>query len=459
MKRFLVVALMAAFILGTVGMAHAIEIKAKGQWRVHFNYEDNWDYGAMQSANLQRSEYDRFSAWQRMRTQFEFVANENLKGVLQLEIGNIRWGQQGFQAGAPGRGVNVKTRLAYLDFNLPNTQVNVKAGRQAVGLPSTMGSLILDSEAGAVLVHTPFTDMLGLTLGWARAYDFARGNPDDITEKWDDEVDVFMAVLPVNMDGLKLNPFFAYSRWGKDFTDTDKNANMFHAGLNFDLAMLDPVGIRGDFNYGTVKWNDDPSYKQSGWFGLLAVQYAMDMVTPQLFGWYESGEDADYWRGGDSKRMPTIETWGGAFGPGVGYGQRTAFAGDSYLRGVLLALDLAAWFDGYWADPWQTAQGAVGTWGTGVGLRNIKFVDNVSHDLVGYYMKGTNHTDNLHLFNKDDTYWEVCFNNRWQMYENLALIAEFAYGKLDLDDRNTGVRGDIFDKSLKLGKVGFFYSF
>lgn len=460
MKKLVGLAVLVAFILGSAGMASAVEMKAKGWWRVHFNYLDNWDYGAMQQETGKRSEYDRFNALQRMRTQFEFIANENLKGVLQLEIGNVRWGQDGFDLGGGGRRNNVKTRFAYLDFNVPNTAVNVKAGRQILPLPSTMGSHILDSEGPAVLVGVPFSDMLGLTLGWARASDERTSNPDDITVKWDDELDVFMAVLPVSMDGLKLNPFAVWSRWGKDFDGTDKNSNMMHFGLNFDISMLDPIKFKGDINYGTVKWNDQPSVKQSGYVAVLAMEYAMDMFTPTVFGWYESGEDRDFARGGDSKRMPTIETFGGAFGPGVGFGQQTSLAGDSYFRYMLSLMEFAG--SGNPWDIWQNAQGAVGSWSLGAGLRNMKFVDGVSHSLIGFYMKGTNHEDNLNLFTKKDNYWEVAFRNNWKMYENLALVAEFAYGKVSLDDLNTrgaDRRSDWFDKALKLGKVGFVYNF
>ncbi|WP_028573460.1 outer membrane homotrimeric porin [Desulfonatronum lacustre] len=462
MKRLVCLAVLVAFILGTAGMASAIELKAKGWWRVHFNYLDNWDFGAMQQAspNKDRSEYDRFDALQRMRTQFEFVANENLKGVLQMEIGNARWGADNFDLGAGGRSNNIKTRFAYLDFNFPGTPVNVKAGRQPVALPSTMGSHILESEGTGVLVGVPFSDMAGLTLGWVRAFNHDRANPDDITKKWDDEVDAFVAVVPVTLDGLKLNPFAAYTRWGKDFTGTDKNANMMHFGLNFDVSMLNPIGIKGDLNYGTMKWNDKPSVKQSGWVAVLAVDYAMDMMTPTVFGWYESGEDKDFATGGDSKRMPTIETYGGAFGPGVGFGQQTTMAGDSYFRYMLAGMEFAG--TGNLWDVWQNAEGAVGSVALGAGLKKIQFIDGVSHDLTAFYMKGTNHKDNIHLFTKEDNYWEVTFNNRWQMYENLALLAEFAYAKVNLDDlstRGADRRSDWFDKAMKLGKVGFIFNF
>ncbi|HDQ39590.1 MAG TPA: hypothetical protein ENN39_00970 [Desulfonatronum sp.] len=433
MKRFAVLALLAAFILGSVGIAQAVEIKAKGVWRVHANYIKNRDFNG-------DTKEDNFFAMQRARTIFEFIASENLKAVLQFEIGNTRWGGPG--GGALNTdGTNVKTKHAYLQFKLPNTEVDIKAGLQGVALPSTMGSHILSADVAAFVASIPFNDMLGLTLGWARPYDLETVNPDDPTEKWDDEVDVFMAILPVSLDGVSLKPFVAYSRWGKDFTGSGKNANMWHGGLNFAVTMLDPIAIKGDFNYGTVKWAT--GYKQNGWIADLAVEYKMDMVTPQIFGFYESGEKSN---STDSKRMPVIGTDGGAFGPGVALGQQTTFGGgDSFVRSLL---------GGY-----QNLEGAIGAWGIGAALRNITFMEDLSHNLVAYYAKGTNANEYWGLMTKKDKLWEVDFNTKYQMYENLALVLELAYAKVDLNDFGTGFRGDIADDGLYRGILGFVYSF
>lgn len=456
MKRFAVLALLAAFILGTVGVAQAVEIKAKGTWRVHFNVVDNPDFGFIQGLTGERAEYDRFSAEQRMRTIFEFVASENLKGVLHLEIGNLRWG--GPNGGALNAdGTNWKTKHAYINFKLPGTAVDVRAGIQPVALPSTLGSRILAADVGAVVANVPFNDMLGLTFGWARAFDQDKYNDEDISRKWDDELDVFMGVLPINMDGISLNPFVAYSRWGKDLTGWDKNANMYHLGLNFAVTMLDPIGILGDFNYGHVNW--DTNFKQKGWAADLAVQYAMDMVTPQLFFAYETGEKSNYWRGTeDSNRMPVIGTDGGDWGPGVGTSWKTSFNGGAYVRDYLAVLDVLAILSGQRADPYQSLEGTLGLWAVGAALRNINFMENLSHELVAYYAKGTNHKDNVFLMTTKDNYWEVNFNTNYQMYENLSVILELAYGKLSLDDMGMN-RGDLADKALKRGAFGVVYKF
>lgn len=444
MKRFLVLTMLAAFVFFASGTAQAVEIKAKGTWRVQFNVIKNPTFN-------NDEKWDTFAAMQRMRTIFEFIASENLKGVLQVEIGNLTWGDDE-GGGLNTDGVNLKTRHAFIDYKLPVGDVQLKAGLQGVALPSSLGSHILEADVAALVAHVPFTDAVGLTLGWARAFDLDKENPDDFTKKWDDEVDVFLAVLPVNLDGISVNPFAAVSRWGKDFNlyglENPKNATMWHTGLNFEVDMLDPVKIMGDFNYGQVKWADD--FKQSGWIADFVVQYAMDMVTPELFFLYESGEGSDFLKGEKSKRMPSIGTDGGSVSiGGVGYGGGTEFSEDNFLRGFLVELDLMEY---------QADEGAVGLWAVGAALRDITFMENLSHELLVSYARGTNHKDNFFLMTTKDSYWEVDFNTTWQLYENLSVILELAYGKITLDDMGMG-RDDLAKDAMYRGVLGMVYEF
>jgi hypothetical protein len=520
MKRFAVLAMMAAFVLSTVGLAYATELKVRGTWRVQLNHINNPTFD-------DDAEIDQFSAQQRMRTIFEFIANENLRGVLQLEIGDLRWGFAGPAAGrgvggAIGTdGVNIETRHAFINFKVPNTEVDVKAGLQAVALPSTLGSHILAADVGAVVANVPFNDMASLTLGWARALDeftrdrdavpatlvvdpaaidpaaiqaimnaaadpavtaaladfnaaIAAGDsvaaaealaaieafrlpvpfelrPGRPAEQRNDELDVFLAVLPLKLEGARVNPFVAMSLWSAGVNaETEENATMWHTGVNFSVTALEPIVIRGDLNYGTVDWGtmNGVNIEQAGWVGLLAVEYAMDMVTPQLFAVYETGEDAADLEEGESRRMPAINTDGGAFGPGVGLGTASAFAGNNFLRRVLDDV-----------DP-QAEHGAIGMWALGAALRDIKSMDKLSHDLVAFYARGTNEEETIFLFTAEDSYWEMNFNTRYQMYENLALILELAYGKVSLDDLNLNIgRDEIADDAMTRAVLGLVYRF
>ncbi|GAB6058918.1 outer membrane homotrimeric porin [Desulfonatronum parangueonense] len=463
MKRLLTLAIMAAFILGTVGMAQAVEIQAKGTWRVNFNYLKNAD------SFDSDSEVDKFRAVQRMRTLFEFVASENLKGVLHLEIGNLTWGGGG--AGGAGNarggalnadGVNVATKNAFIQFNVPGTGAAIKAGIQGFALPSTYGSHILSADVAALAAIIPFNEMMGLTVAWARPYDVTQGT---FETKIEDEVDVFAAVLPISLDGVTLNPFAVYARWGKDFLNDTfgagvqpnpfRNANQWFAGLNFTVDMLDPIVFFGDFNYGHVKLTDDRKF--SGFIADLAVQYRMPMMTPELFFLYESGEDSKYSRGGDSKRMPTIGTDGASWAPTAFGMTGSSFGGgvDGILRSFIAGLPGATPLDSYWA-----VEGTLGMWALGAKLGDISFIDRLSHDLIFLYAKGTNDTANAQLFTSDDKYYEVTFDSNYQIYENLVARLELGWGKLDLDDLTSGSgRSDLAKDSAWKVSGGFIYRF
>ncbi|WP_031386358.1 outer membrane homotrimeric porin [Desulfonatronum thiodismutans] len=456
MKKLVVLAVLAAFILGTAGFASAIELNAKGNWRVHFNYLKNTnDFDG-------DSKYDKFQAMQRARVLFEFIASENLKGVLHFEIGNQSWGNQGHGAALNADGVNVKTKNAFIQFAIPGTQAAVKAGIQGFALPSTYGSHILSADVAALAAIIPFNDMMGLTVAWARPYDLTQGTAN---AKIEDEVDVFAAVLPISLDGVKLNPFAVYARWGKDFlngafgANADpnpfKNANQWFAGLNFAVDMLDPFVIKGDFNYGSVKLTDN--FKASGFIADVALAYKMDMMTPEVYFLYETGEDSKYSRGGDSKRMPTIGTDGTSWAP-TSFGMvGSSFGGgtDGIMRGFIADLPGASDLDSYWAT-----EGTIGMWATGVKLGDITFVQDLSHTLGFMFAKGTNDTANANLFTKDDKYYEVTFDHKYQIYENLSLLVETAWGKMDLDKLNVGKsREDLAKDSAWKLAAGFNYRF
>ena len=105
--------------------ASATELKVRG----------NLDMYGMWSANLMDhnsdvSDSDNYFTTQRMRTYFDYLANENLKAVLGLEIDNVGGDNTdniGGDWGTDGKG-NIEVKHAYLNFTLPDTTVNVQAG-------------------------------------------------------------------------------------------------------------------------------------------------------------------------------------------------------------------------------------------------------------------------------------------------------------------------------------------
>jgi hypothetical protein len=430
MKRLITLAIMVAFILGTIGMAQARHapadflVGAKGDWQMSGNYVKN--------PTLDKdAKVDPFQAWQRLRTAFEFVASENVKAVFRLHVEN-RWGE----AGHGGLGVAKGTAntsdvigydLAYLDLFVPNTDVNLKVGKQLITLPGNLGSHIMDNFVTAVVASTPLTDMAGLTLGWARFTDLSSNPTLDATDYSKDEIDVFLAVVPLKLDGINLTPFAAYGRSGKyAFGDADgKNANWYWLGLSAKATMFDPISIFADFNYGgnsKLASDADGSYGRSGgWIAALGAEYKMDMFTPMIFGLYESGESrSSVDSTSRSKVMPQLA--------GDLYGISSFGFNGSQFRGLGRARTNAIQSDFAW--------GATGKWAVGLKLKNITFIDKVSHELQLNYYQGTNHKDlrDAGYFTSKDKAYEANFNTQYRMYENLAAILELGYLKADLSE-------------------------
>jgi hypothetical protein len=443
MKRLITLAIMVAFILGTIGMAQARHapadflVGAKGDWQMSGNYVKNPTFDSDAKA-------DKFQAWQRLRTAFEFVASENVKAVFRLHVEN-KWGAEGHTKGVSKKatGSTIGYDLAYLDLFIPNTDVNLKVGKQLITLPGTLGSHIHDDFAYSVVASTPLTDMLGLTLGWSRLTDL-RNRPyaDQPDEYSKDEIDMFFAVVPVTLDGIALTPFAAYGRSGKhaiadqDLADdlgvtvaelrsAGKNANWYWVGINAAVNMFDPIIIKGDFNYGgnseLFKDAGDKYGRSAGWIAALSAEYKMDMFTPVLYGLYESGESRSSASLDEkSKIMPTLG--GDLFGISSFGFNGSNFRGEGRAR-ISQIQDGAAF-------------GPSGKWGIGLKLRNITFIDKLTHELQAGYYQGTNHKDlrDFGYLTTKDKVWEVNFNHNYRMYENLAAILELGYMKADLSE-------------------------
>ncbi|AAS95277.1 outer membrane homotrimeric porin [Nitratidesulfovibrio vulgaris] len=456
MKRIVTLLLAAGLVFGAFGGAHAADIKAKGYWALGFGFTDSLDYYDKDKGG---SGGDTFNAHQRFRTQIDVVANENLSGVVYFEIGHQDWGTNDGALGADGK--VVKVRRSYIDWTVPQTDLKVRMGIQGLALPgATFGSSpILDDDVAALTLSYAFNDMVSATAFWARPYDTAGDKSDaDGGKNAFDEVDIFGLAVPVTLDGFKVTPYAAYASAGKDVNGSDSTkyngsswgaytsgmlsvsqlsglgnqdseTNSFDAwwgGVAFEMSKFDPFSLKADFSYGAKEADVDAS-ERSGWLLSAKAAYKLGMVTPGLFAWYGSGEDDDINNG--SERMPSVspQSWAPtSFG----------FPGSVYYDDTNFGLNGA------------------GSWALGLELADISFIENLSHVFRVAYMKGTNDADLLKknaglvdevtpaqgavFLTNEDSAWEVNFDTTYKIYENLSLVAEMGYIKLDLDEETWG---------------------
>ena len=472
MKKILTLMLAAGMLLGAASGAKAIDFKASGEWLVGFGLGD----GSLikDVDNKKYRHHDTFNAGQRVRLQLDAVASESLSGTVFFEIGDQMWGnaESGAALGADGQIVKVKN--AYIDWMVPNTDLKLRMGLQAVAMPNVAGgSAIMDGDAAAVVASYQFNDNVGLTALWMRPLNdnYTGTNAEDEPygngyENYLDNMDLFALMLPLKFDGVELTPWAMYGMQGKNTrfnegeVETADGAlsvtlpgylpgmnfgpgglghtgkaygSMFWAGLPVAITAFDPLNIEFDINYGYVEamgrydvlkrgtdWVRGNS-KREGWLVKALVEYKMDWGTPGIFGWYASGDDGNVKNG--SERLPSI----------AGAGNFTSFMGDGNL----------AWGTGY--NFYDNNLTYAGTWGVGLQIADVSFVEDLKHTFRVAYWGGTNSPSMVKYMGSgvawDDTtaaqdgpylttndgLLEFNLVNSWQIYENLEANLELGY--------------------------------
>ena len=479
MKKLLSFVVAGALLAGTAAMASATDIKVKGKF--------DFGFGLYDGATFQKHDgSENFDALQRFRTQIDFIASESLKGVAAFEIGNTYWGSgggatwggdstgRGAGGGMGADGVAVEVKHLYIDWLVPQTDLQVRMGIQPFALPRAVvrsdgedGGYILDDDMAGILLSYNFNENFGANLGWFRGWDGAvRSNTSNIPDNsygQGDEVDVFALTLPIEMkDTFSFTPYGVYALIGNDLGDNfdgesiggNGNANSWlsannalgsdgkawWAGFAFDLSYLDPFVAAVDFTYGRYDadevagtFTNNPD--RDGWVAVGKFGYKLDYFTPILFGWYGSGSD-DLGSDGFDGIMPYLSPdWGL-----TSFGWSNAhFGGREYLVGATPA----------------------GTWAVGLGLEDIKFIERLTSHVRVMYFEGTSDikgdatafTDYGVLGDKDNGI-EVNLDNVISIYENLNMFVELGYVHVNLDNEPAN-----FEDNAWKGYVGFTYSF
>lgn len=501
MKRICTLFLAVGMLLGAVTGANAIDFKARGQWLMGFGAADDKLIRKSRKGAVEtkRGTNDAFTAVQRVRLQLDAVASEALAGTVIFEIGDQIWGQAGTGGalGADGSTV-VEVQRAYIDWTMPDSSLKLRMGIQDVILPNAAGgtAVLLSEGAAALVASCQFNENLGLTALWTRP---ANDNYDGGSKRhanYLDSIDLFALTLPVSLDGFEITPWAMYGIQGKNalkgYKDGSPNAwftadgnmnftlrpyfgdkyntnapnggingtgkaygSMFWAGLPFSVTAWDPLNVEVDLNYGyveamgryyTFKGGRERKYgstRSQGWLAKALVEYRLDWGVPGVFGWYASGDDGNVKNG--SERMPSIQ-------PANVF---TSFLG-------------AGNYDWMWVE---YGLNYAGTWGLGLQIRDISFVEDLKHTIRAAWWGGTNSPSMVKYMGdayfweygwSRDSYWgrgpylttndgllEINWINTYKMYENLKINLELGYVANFMDNgtwSKSGIRDSSFQK-------------
>ena len=376
----------------------------------------------------------------------------------------------------------MKTRYAYIDWVIPNTDVQVRMGLQPYALPGFVAaSPILGNpvDGAGITVSAQFTENVGATLFWMRAE-----NTDDLNH---DALDLVGLTVPVTFDGVKVTPWAmaafvgknSLAEWGHLGYDTDdwgyaidrgngwKNptgdqlrvasgllpawgvipndmfvnitdadddhGDVWWLGFTGELTMFDPIRIAWDAAYGSADFGSYSGFdiKRAGWYVAGLAQYKMDFMTPGLMLFYASGDDDNPNDG--SEQIPNID----------GGWNASSFGFDGGVYGAAAVVKMS--------------DTIAGLWGIQLRFDDISYMEDLKHDLRVAYYTGTNDSklvkdyggflplagasaaaplragsQGLYLTDKDHAF-EVNFDTDYMIYKDLKLTVELGYINLDLD--------------------------
>lgn len=429
MKRIVLLLAVFGLVFGAALQASAeVAVNWGARWDFDLNWQDNLDFQDLEDDG--ESE-DDFAATQRLRMTFEAEASEMLKGVVEFEWGTATWGAPGDNdyATINNDQANTEIRRSFIQFMWPGTDLTMIFGKTSFGLPHAWDTNAIHTTSNRpplIALNYAFSEEVALNVFWNRIVDTNGSASSDSPEA--EEQDAFGFTVPVTLAdyGFNIEPYFTYLNTGKDISGLtptpDENVSAYFFGFAADVNPIDPLTIYFDFMYGSTDTGDDVT-DASGYLFDAKIAYALELFTPALVAWYGSGEDNDE---DGFETMPIIAGNTPEF-------TSFAFDGASTGTGNIVSALGAGW---------------VGTWGIGVLLEDIVFIENLTHNLRFVYSKGTSDTQTggFGVFDEDDSFYEVNFDHSYAIYENLTAFLELGYVDADLEDGN----GDEVDTSAAL---------
>lgn len=428
-KRLITLAVAACLTLGAFSRAEAIEVNFRGQMMHQFGFRDNYAPGAGNPL-FNDGESDHFFARQRARIFAEFTASENLKGIIQMQFGTMDWGRDGAELDANTRSATI--RYAYLDWTIPGSGLNLKVGVQNMALPySVAGNPVLNAPVAGITASFDITDQFNLAGFWGRPF-----ADDSVTTK-NNQMDIFGLALGMDFESFSITPYLGYGRIGEDSgywssanrtpifsSGDDLYANLFLGGVSVSLTPTDDLLLAFDGIYTYLKNEGhnagDALDKAQGWFLAAKAEYSTAWGTPGVIAWYGSGDDENDAAKGKFGRIAAVGNNNSGFQPArLGFGGAFAHGDDNLINRT-----------------------GAGMWGAGVYVRDLTFVEKLSHTARFVFFNGTNEknaagpryaNENVYLTEKDYGF-EIDLDTKWRFTDNLQAVLEMAYIYLDMDE-------------------------
>ena len=310
--------LLLGILFSAPSLAMAVEFVFHGDLNNRFGvYTDQQGFFAAEQKGKIDKDNDQKNSFASIKYRLWTEASTNdgaVKGVYAIEIGAVRFGRSGSGkaqgGGFSGDGVNIETRWAYTDFQIPS--VDSKA-RVTIGLmPFTVNKYVWQETATGVQLAGD-----NYKLAWVRGKEALVSSDGG----WgDNNLDNLLARYDFKDDALKAGVFGLY-QW----QDTDKDSATWNSqsyqikrlgDTKFDLFTLGVDGswstpmddktvfVNWDLMYQTGNFDDvvftdtvsgitaaQNDYDLSAYFihADVGIKFGKNKVT--YTGWYSSGDD------------------------------------------------------------------------------------------------------------------------------------------------------------------------
>ncbi|GAB4365057.1 MAG: hypothetical protein Kow00128_07290 [Deltaproteobacteria bacterium] len=300
-------------VLGLAGSASAAEFKFHGDLNNRFMvYTDQARmFGGAETVKtagvVDKDGVDESWGEVKYRLWAEAATDDGkVKGVYAIELGAVKFGDSTKGGAFSGDGINIETRWAYTDFQLPWTE---SKARVSIGLiPFSVNSFVwVETAMGVQLAGS--VNSVDYKLAWIRGMqNFNNDKDDDLFE----DLDALLGRVDFKpAEGAKAGLFVLYEgrNPGKDDIAAFASSSQYQvkrlANVDFDLYTF---GLDGSYGFGTsigkafVNWDliyqtgslDDStpkSYDVSAYLAHadLGVNFGNAKLTYTI--WYASGDD------------------------------------------------------------------------------------------------------------------------------------------------------------------------
>ncbi len=441
----LLLGLMTSATLLTPLNLQAGDFKASAEFTNHFEIGNASPL--FQKGSLANDE--SFAATMRYRLGFTYTSeSENLKAHLLLQVGPYIWGRGQTWNGAPiSQGsldseiTDIRLRLGYLDWTVPNTELKFRMGYQTLRLPGFVGNSPITGESGSMTYHNrsagisfeyPLNDNIELSGFWTRGSDqngFIYFNDSRVKTLGDtnNTGDLYAAVVDFNYEKFRIIPWFMYADVGRNVQNfgflplgNDDDFKAYYMGASMEF-LHENWRFAFDGVYAVSTLEDSQRKETFDGYSLAALlSYRTKNGVPALKAWYSSGdknvtgfEKLD--SGVSGFRAQPIGDLGRPSSIMSFYMPTTMFYGEQIQDNGLSC------YRGYNPD---------GTWGVALEWGQFSFLKNLSHTARVAYIGGSNEIINdaipasVQYMGTDDRLWEFNLNNYMWFTKNMLATVE-----------------------------------